>query len=1174
MDNKLSNIAVRYRKFSKGQYIEKTHFNEFLDYFEDQDRLSRVMLEGVGVVCGFKPKLVYIDKQLDNIQLSQGVAITTDGDLLTLNKTSEVSKDLYVSDLKTINIENQKYTHFKAYDNFKVGYAPFYDDKKTNQIELWELATAEEATSDFQPINNLSNLENKCILLYLEDYEKDIKPCRGVDCDNHGIQQIRNLKVLVTTEKQMAHIIGKIGFTFDPITGEAVPNRRDSIQPHPLFLKNIMKPLKQERIVLERLISNKEVDAPILPSDIKKLYQDVLQKNNFGQAIFDNIDEISKLIGEGTTSHPGFKSILEYIFTQETGFQYAYDVVQDLADTYAEIIRLLPKAFTQFLPDLISFPKHIMLGKLIPNKQLDPFRHQFYNSPVLDQEKAMQKVKLLISRFNLQIQNFRVPNIKNQIRITPSHKLNPLSNKAVPFYYDTTQEFLRTWNFDKTSSRSSLDNVRYASGFVTTDPRGPVNFIIDKSSFYNIEGHQGMDHREAFDKIKEIRDQQQLGFDIMALSLQELANNKELSIAYFNEYAEAHPGLEHKRGVERGGTFVIVYDNRGRDTKVVADFSLPYICCTPKIDVKLSLPSPVICAKSEPVPFTVYPMNGDVRAVVSGSLNGGVVLLDGRYFLDPSLVSAELYNKDISFTVNGKATKCTVKVLPQPDIEVKVDSITYPKGDSKDTIVSFKILGENIADYTYSWDFWDNGRWVNLTPDEKGIVTYAFSELDIYRIPTVKVKVISGDCAETIEVNLPLTENCPVVSNIIYSVVDNDNGNQTFTFNWDLPSDLSTVTGLNIFVSDDPEKGWSTEYGSYSPRRTVTRPIGKKYYFRFGLVGSCREEGGIAGLPGFNSIGIGPDENNHPPTVSIKWKDTSVLDERLCREAVCNFTIVVSADDEDNDIDKILIYKSIEGGTSILFAENPEGNVFSDSISKVGKQSYQVVVTDKKGNKGSSNILSYRKESHAPSVSIKWNDTPGNADRYCTQPVCSYSIEVLASDDDGDIKEIQVHKSTDGGSSWIVFKEKLSGNVFEDYINNVGINSYKAVVVDEENNEAVSDILNYKKEYRPTIEIDSITPNASCCIPVSSTITAEVDGPKDVNLSEASGFGLKALSDASDPLFFWSKLKGPDVRLIGTNANLLAVTDLSPGDYRFRLLVKERNSSVFATVLKEVIVKE
>ncbi|SIS59866.1 hypothetical protein SAMN05421786_101410 [Chryseobacterium ureilyticum] len=1162
MNNKLSNIAVRYRKFSKGQYIEKTHFNEFLDYFEDQDRLSRVMLEGVGVVCGFKPKLVYVDKRLNNIQLSQGVAITTDGDLLTLNKTSEVSKDLYVSDLKTINIENQKYTHFKAYDNFKVGYAPFYDDKKTKQIELWELATEEEATSDFQPINNLSNLENKCVLLYLEDYEKDIKPCRGVDCDNHGIQQIRNLKVLVTTEKQMAHIIGQIGFSIDPVTGEVVPNRRDTIQPHPLFLKDIMKPVKQERVVVERLILNNKAEANILPSDIKKLYQDVLQKNDYGQAIFEKINAISQVIGMGTASHPGFKSALENILTQEIGFQYAYDAVQDLADTYSEIIKLLPKAFTVSLPDLISFPKHVMLGKLIPNKQLDPFRHQFYNSPVLDEEKAMERVKFLIRRFNQQVQSFRLSSTKSQIRITPSQKLKPLSNKAIPFYYEASEALLKTWNFDRINNRSFLENITF------------------NNPFYNIEGHHGMDYREAFDKIKEIRDQQQLGFDIMALSLQELVNNKDLSTAYFNEYVEAHHGLEHKRGVERGGTFVLIFDNIGRDTKVIADFSLPYICCTPKIDVKLSLPSPIACAKSDLIPFTVYPMNGDVRAVVTGGLNGGVVLIDGRYFLNPSLVSAELYNKEISFTVNGKPTKCTVRVLPQPDIKIKADSVTYPKGDSKDTIVNFKISGENIGDYTYSWDFWDNGRWVNMAPDERGIVTYAFSELNIYRIPTVKVKVISGECAETIEVNLPLTEACPVVSDITYTVVDNDNGNQTFTFNWDLPSDLSAVTGLNIFVSENPSAGWSTESGSYTPKRTITRPIGKKYYFRFGLVGSCREEGGIAGLPGYNSIGIGPDENNHPPTVSIKWKDTSVLDERLCREAVCNFTIVVSADDVDGDIDKILIYKSIEGGTSILFKENPEGNMFSDSINKAGKQSYWAVVIDKKGNEVTSNILSYRKESHAPSVSIRWNDISGNANRDCTEPACSYSIEVLASDADGDIKDIQIHKSTDGGSTWSLFTRNPSGNIFEDFINNVGTNSYKAVVVDEENNEAVSNILKYKKEYRPTLVIKSLKPVSTCCTPELPVITS-YPGGDDVLYVDLFGltentFGLKgtgkAIPHLDDLQYFWSKLDGPEVTLENVNNSSLVVKNPSRGTYRFQLLVKDVSSDAFGVSTIKVVV--
>jgi 5S rRNA maturation endonuclease (ribonuclease M5) len=125
MNNQLSSIAVQYRKFSKGQYIGPDQFNEFLDYFEDQDRLSRMLLQGVGIVCGFKPTLIYKDRLLNSIQLSQGVAVTTDGDLLTLNKTKKVSEELYMSDLKTVDVKNKEFTHFKAYDNFKVKYPHF-----------------------------------------------------------------------------------------------------------------------------------------------------------------------------------------------------------------------------------------------------------------------------------------------------------------------------------------------------------------------------------------------------------------------------------------------------------------------------------------------------------------------------------------------------------------------------------------------------------------------------------------------------------------------------------------------------------------------------------------------------------------------------------------------------------------------------------------------------------------------------------------------------------------------------------------------------------------------------------------------------------------------------------------------------------------------------------------
>jgi len=755
MNNQLNNISIQYRKFSKGQYVKHTQFNEFLDFFEDQDRLSRVMLQGVGIVCGFKPELIYTDKLLSSIRLSQGVAVTTDGDLLTLNNTNKVSEDLYVSDLKTIDIQNKEYTHFKVYDDFRVKYEPFREDNGLGkQVELWELATAKEADLDFQPINTLGNIQDKYLLLYLASYEKEVKPCRGVDCDNHGVQQIRNLKVLVTTADGIMNILGEDVLVKDPVSGELKPAPMDRIQPHPLFIEDILKYGKQERVIVEKLIAEQSADASFSSDDIKDLYSDILENNEYGKVIFEKINAIAQLIGLPTAYYQGFRNTLESFLAQRAGFQYAYDVVKDLADTYCEVIKLLPKAFTVNLPDLDSFPKHIMLGKLISDRLLDFSRHQFYNSSVLDEEKTTQRVRLLISRFLQQVQNFRnftvADNGSTQIKITPSQVLNPLSNKAVPFYYNISDEFLKTWNFDKTSNRSYRDNLAY-NNWLSPDEQilQPLQFNIDRNSFYNIEGHQGMDYQKAFKLLNQIKDEKQLGFDVMILSLEELVDNKDMFKAYFNEYVEKHPGLEHRRGVQRGGTFIIVYES-SENPMVFADFSLPYICCTPKVDIKLSLPNTVICAKAGSIPFTVYPMNGEVKAVVAAGLKGGVEIVDGQYVFNPVKVSPELYGQTIAFTVNGKPTSCTIKVIKESDVHIEVASVVYPVGTLNATKVNFKVSGQNFTTYDYSWDFWQNGSFVNLKPDGEGNISYTYYDLNPSAIPVITANVNGNGCTQTI----------------------------------------------------------------------------------------------------------------------------------------------------------------------------------------------------------------------------------------------------------------------------------------------------------------------------------------------------------------------------------------------------------------------------------------
>jgi hypothetical protein len=53
-------------------------------------------------------------------------------------------------------------------------------------------------------------------------------------------------------------------------------------------------------------------------------------------------------------------------------------------------------------------------------------------------------------------------------------------------------------------------------------------------------------------------------------------DDKEVKRLLFGKFLEEHPGLEHFAGVTPGGTFVLVYDEKGI---VVADFMLPYFCC-------------------------------------------------------------------------------------------------------------------------------------------------------------------------------------------------------------------------------------------------------------------------------------------------------------------------------------------------------------------------------------------------------------------------------------------------------------------------------------------------------------------------------------------------------------------------------------------------------------------
>ncbi len=817
MNNQLSNVSTQFRKFLKGQYIsDPEQFNEFLDFFEDQDRLSRVMLQGVGIVCGFVPERVYpktigiaqdnflqphlllnqsnqlsiksnqlsiksslqpLERDIEFLQrdvkpilstkaqlvknvslfpqslvklsktdlllakrnvefvkknivfteggisLSQGVAITTDGDLLTLNKPGKATKDLNMSDLKDITISSKLYTRYKAYDNYNAQYPAF--DNNGQQVVLWELATTDEADKDFMPLDKLGDINNMYLLLYLESYEKEIKPCRGVDCDNYGIQQIRNLKVLLTTEEGIKQIAqnDKI-YRQTEITGLVLDKK------------------------MERVILNDEIKSV---AKLNEVYRSVIMDNisvSNPNPMFENMETIADLIGVPVKDTASFiEDILSYS-DDTANIQYCYDVIKDLIDTYSETLELLPKSFTTCLPDLMSFPKHIMLGPVTSITKLKQNRHDFYNSPVLDNEKTAEKLELLIRRFYRQISQFKIPEPASvdDIRITPSRSFAKLGDEAIAFYYTMDEDLLKTWNFRKTSDRTYKKNLSYSNPFLSENP---FDYTLGTKTFFRIEGLHGLDCDAAVKKISEIRQAAGISFDIIKLSFEELNNNRDTGRANFNEYLQRNPGIEHKAGVEAKGTFCVVYESK-ENPVIVADFSLPYICCAPKSDVNLSLPASSICEGAKRLPFTVSPLNGVVEADVAQNLNGGVVFSNGQYYFDPSRVSDSLKNKDINFTVNGKTTTCSISVITVSDINVQVSSIALPQSDKDVTTVTFKVVGAGFADNNYSWDFFGTGKYVSLNPDSNGIVICKYSELQEDSVPVINIQVSGKGCVQYI----------------------------------------------------------------------------------------------------------------------------------------------------------------------------------------------------------------------------------------------------------------------------------------------------------------------------------------------------------------------------------------------------------------------------------------
>lgn len=339
----------------------------------------------------------------------------------------------------------------------------------------------------------------------------------------------------------------------------------------------------------------------------------------------------------------------------------------------------------------------------------------------------------------------------------------------------------------------------------------------------------------------------------------------------FSKFAEKHPGLEHKAGTHRGGTFVIVYtgaskrsvtpeifrdmtrlgeltgdltrlrvaeqalpqyrdvesfalfvvnndENIDREEElanffavnkiqptgayagvvvrelntriteisrlickdlkqapedvVVADFSLPYLCCSGCPPVAFIIhkekseepepgPKPVSLA-IEPTqycsddrgnyPFEVSPEDGIVRTKIESL--GNVVFRDQstlKYFFNPSLVPSAQFSKPIGFTVNGEDVATTVTVFGKPVAKIEVMDIFVKQAD-----VFLKVRAQQnppeLGDFKYSWTFGDS------TTAEGQQVEMQFKRAAFEDAIPVTLVVSNGPCVSSDNTRVKVTD--------------------------------------------------------------------------------------------------------------------------------------------------------------------------------------------------------------------------------------------------------------------------------------------------------------------------------------------------------------------------------------------------------------------------------
>lgn len=486
----MSQIIPTYPIFEGSQVLTSDQLNQLSAYLDQQNRLTRSKLIGIGVACGLQ-----VQPLTAGLKISKGLGVTSEGFLV------QIGTDFSA-------------THYRPYTvPVGVTYKPFGFPEQ--DVTLWEMLSEKpEDDTEVKKLNNPATfLNEKLVLLFLEIFDRDLKSCLGNACDDKGKDRIFSLRRLLVSKTDLDLILTRSSNV--PGSFVAAPDLKIFRMKKPLF-----DPAKPESNQVDAFVKNYQ--NTILQT-VKLEFWENLKK---GYAVFEPI--LAKSFGFAnpfdqaaiTSKITQLQASLAAAPANIKGIQYLWDFFKELTLAWEEFVEAGLSLWYSCPTDPSLFPLHLMLGKALPDtesaEEFYNYRHGWVQPPIFNEQKLLIETtvqryrRLILMLETLELDILRVPKpAQFPVKITPSQeKLGDLGHRSVPYYYNLKSKgSLGSWfslekNWPNPGTRNlwtanrkevlSYDNQPDTPNPTGTFLESPLQYDLESFPFFRIEGH--LDH--------------------------------------------------------------------------------------------------------------------------------------------------------------------------------------------------------------------------------------------------------------------------------------------------------------------------------------------------------------------------------------------------------------------------------------------------------------------------------------------------------------------------------------------------------------------------------------------------------------------------------------------------------------------------------------------------------